>query len=139
MPADKPVVLDTNILFSALLKRESKFAQTILSSSRAFCLGESVIVELFKHKEKIEQFSKLSEGEVAKFLSLLLRRVTILKEDLITHSSREKAVELCKDIDEADTPHVALTLHINGQLWTGDSRLKKHLLSRGFDAFFEPE
>ena len=139
MPADKPVVLDTNILFSALLKRESKFAQTIMSSSRAFFLGESVIVELFKHKEKIEQFSKLSEEEVVKFLYLLLRRVTILKEDLITPANRQKAVELCRDIDEADTPHVALALHINGQLWTGDSRLKKHLLDRGFDAFFEPE
>ncbi len=132
MPADKPVVLDTNILFSALLKRESKFAQTITSSSRAFFVGESVIVELFKHKEKIEQFSKLSEEEGVKFLYLLLRRITILKEDLITHSSRKKAVELCKDIDEADAPHVALTLHISGQLWTGDSRLKKTPFKSGF-------
>ena len=98
-----------------------------------------MIVELFKHKEKIEQFSKLSEEEVVKFLYLLLRRVTILKEDLITPANRQKAVELCRDIDEADTPHVALALHINGQLWTGDSRPKKHLLDRGFDAFFEPE
>ncbi|WP_322744651.1 PIN domain-containing protein [Cuspidothrix issatschenkoi] len=44
----------------------------------------------------------------------------------------------CKDIDESDTPHVALTLQLEGLLWTGDKKLKEGLIIKGFDKFFEP-
>ena len=45
---------------------------------------------------------------------------------------------LCKEVDEKDTPYVALTLHLDGRLWTHDTKLKVRLRTSGFDRFYEP-
>ncbi|MEI7935826.1 MAG: PIN domain-containing protein [Verrucomicrobiota bacterium] len=34
-------------------------------------------------------------------------------------------------------PFIALTLHLDGRLWTGDDKLKAGLRAKGFDRFFE--
>jgi predicted nucleic acid-binding protein len=133
----KPVIVDTNILFSSLLREGSSFARTLLESDYPFFICESTIVELFRHKERIVRLSKLSDHEVIRLFYILLRQVTVVKEDLIDKAIRQKAYALCASIDEADTPHVALTLHLNGLLWTGDKELKNGLKVQGFDAFFE--
>lgn len=116
MSSLKPVVIGTNILFSVLLDRQSTFIRTIFGSKQSFHICESVIVELFKHKEKLILLSKLSEDEVIRLFYTILRYVTISKEELIEHTIRQKAYELCLDIDVADSPHVALTIKLNGLL-----------------------
>jgi predicted nucleic acid-binding protein len=138
VPERQPVVIDTNILFSALLRRESPFTRLILETDLVFFICESTIVELFKHKDRIVQLSKLSEAEVIRLLYTLLRRIIVSKENLIEPQIRYDAYLLCADVDETDTPHVALTMHLNALLWTGDKRLKKGLQQKGFDQFFEP-
>ena len=134
-----PVVVDTNVLFSALLRgASSSFAQRLLGSGHDFYVCESAVAELFKHKERIVEQSRLTEEEVVRFFYTLLRRVTLFKEDLIAPAAREEAWRLCREVDVADTPHVALTLHLDGALWTGDARLKRGLREGAFDRFFEP-
>ena len=135
----KPVVVDTNILFSALLRDDSTFAQLLLGSNRTFAICESVIVELFEHKEKVVRLSKLDEEQVVRLYYTLVRHLSICKEDLIEPVHREQARGLCADIDPADAPHVALTLQLDGLLWTGDGKLKNGLAKKGFAAFFDPK
>jgi len=135
---DQPIIVDTNILFSALLSSESTFARLLLTSPRRFFVVELILVELFKHKEKIVHLSKLSEDDVVRLLQVLLKRLNLYKEDLIAPENRRAAYELCRDLDETDTPHVALTLELAGLLWTGDKTLKDGLKRKGFDRFFEP-
>jgi predicted nucleic acid-binding protein len=137
MSVSKPVVVDANILFSALLRDESRFSRIILGSDRSFFICESTIVEVFKHKERILQFSKLSEPEVIRLFYLLLRHLVVVREQLITPEVRAEAYKLCAEIDETDTPHVALTMHLDGVLWSGDKALKGGLRRNGFDRFFE--
>jgi len=91
---------------------------------------------LFTHKEKIIKSSKLSEEDVVRLFYTILKNVAISREELIDESIRFKAFELCRDIDETDSPHVALTLSLNGLLWTGDMKLKNGLKKKGFDLFF---
>ncbi len=55
----------------------------------------------------------------------------ILPENLVT------AYQLCQDIDETDTPHIALTIELDGLLWTGDKKLKQGLERKGFVQLFE--
>lgn len=134
----QPVVVDANILFSALLRDDSSFAQILFTSEHTFFVCESTIVELFKHKEKLVKLSKLSETEVTRLFYLLLKHLTVYREVLIAPEVRRQAHVLCADLDEADTPHVALALHLGGLLWTGDKRLRSGLRGKGFDAFFTP-
>ncbi|WAN69275.1 PIN domain-containing protein [Moorena producens JHB] len=56
---------------------------------------------------------------------------------MITAEHLATAYELCRDIDETDTPHVALTIELGGLLWTGDKKLKEGLQRKGFVQLFE--
>jgi predicted nucleic acid-binding protein len=67
-----------------------------------------------------------------------LRKLNLFKEDLIAESHWTKARELCADIDPDDERFVALTLALQGVLWTGDKRLRRGLEAKGFDQFFTP-
>ena len=137
MIKDKPVIVDTNILFSALLQEKSPFFELLITGDFKFYICELTLVELFRHKEKLIQTSKLSEDDVVKFFYFILKKINIFKEDLIQISNWYKAFEYCKEIDESDTPFVALTLELDGLLFTGDKALKQNLLKKGFDSFFE--
>ena len=134
----QPIIVDTNILFSALLSNRSAFAEIIFMSGHQFYVCEQVIVELFKHKEKIVRLSKLSDDDVIRLYHILLRRLTLYKEDLISREHLATAYALCQSIDPNDTHHVALTLELDGILWTGDNTLRRGLQRQGFEAFFDP-
>ncbi len=136
--AAQRVVVDTNILFSALLRSRTRFADVLLRSEHTFYVCESVLVELFKHKEKILTASKLADEDLARLYHVLLRRVNLYKEDLIPPEHWSAAWELCREIDETDTPHVALTLVLDAQLWSGDKPLRDGLRAKGFDRLFVP-
>ena len=40
---------------------------------------------------------------------------------------------MCKDVDETDTPFVALALELNIPLWSGDKKLVKGLKIKEFN------
>ncbi|MFP4031384.1 MAG: PIN domain-containing protein [Desulfococcaceae bacterium] len=130
------IVLDTNILFSALLRENSQWSRIILDSDHEFFICESTIIELFKHKEKLVKLSRLTEEELIRWFYLLLRRAIVIKEDWIEPPARNRACQLCRDVDPADTPFVALAIHLDGLLWTGDKALKSALEKKGFFSFF---
>jgi predicted nucleic acid-binding protein len=68
----------------------------------------------------------------------ILRRLSFYDELAISTSSVQKAYALCADIDEKDTPFVALTIELNGLLWSGDRELSDGLRTKGFDSFYVP-
>lgn len=106
MPEDKPIILDTNILFSSLLKKESAFGEILSKHEYHFFICEMVLVEIFKLKEKIVKVSQLLEEDIVWFYYEFIRRIDIFKEQLIAKENWAKAFELCKDVDVTDTPHV---------------------------------
>ena len=135
---DEAVVVDTNIIFSALLRPDSHLAATLLRAGHRFYVCESVLVELFKHKEKIVRLSHVADDDVVRLYHLILTHLHLFKEDLIAAEHWRAAHRLCRDVDEADTPHVALALELGAPLWTGDVRLRDGLRSGGFTRFFSP-
>ena len=76
MSAHQPIIVDTNVLFSALLSSQSSFAEILHGSDCRFFVCEQVLVELFKRKEKLVKVSKLSEDEIVRIYQILLRRIT---------------------------------------------------------------
>jgi predicted nucleic acid-binding protein len=130
------VVVDTNIIFSALVNSQSSLAEILLRSEHDFFACEIALVEIFKHKDKIAKASRLSDDNLARFYNILLRHITVYKEGLIALENRRAALALCREIDETDTPHVALALELDALLWTGDKKLKDGLSKKGFTRFF---
>jgi predicted nucleic acid-binding protein len=132
------VIVDTNVLFSALLSKNSRLKYPFFFKDLKFFSCNFLFVEIFKHKEKLITVSKLSEEELLTVLEKLLRRINFVREEVIPKAFFDKAYSLCRDIDEKDTPFVALTLFLKGYLWTGDKELKEGLKKKGFNKFFEP-
>jgi len=130
------VVVDTNIMFSVLLKHKSKERDFLfLSEEIEFFSCRFAIVELFKNKEKILKYSKLTENEILTTFYKLLKLINFYNEDLISPEILKKAFELCHDVDEKDTVFVALTMELGAYLWTGDKKLQEPLVSKGFNQF----
>lgn len=136
MAQEHIIIVDTNILFSALLREQSKFTDILLRSDYQLHVCEFVIVELFTRKDKLVTMSQLSKDEILRLLYVLLRRLNVYKEDLIQPENRKRAYDLCADIDPSDSPHVALALELNGLLWTGDETASC-IEKKGFNQFFD--
>lgn len=136
----KAIIVDTNILFSTLLGKNKKFRDILLSQENVNLHScKYAIVELFKYKEKIQKYSAFDEDEILELLYNLLKKIHIFDENTLTEESLKKAFDLCKDIDEKDIPFVAVTIELDGLIWTGDKELKNGLQSKGFNSFFEIE
>lgn len=138
MTTDEPIVIDTNILFSVLLSEQSRIATLVLDSPARFLICETALVEIFQHKEKLLRATRASENELIRVYHRLLRKLDLLREDLFARENWRRAIELCRDVDPGDAPHVAATLEVDGLLWTGDLKLKRGLDAKGFDRFYTP-
>ncbi len=84
------------------------------------------------------RLADLSEQETLEALYSLTSHLEFVNEAHIAVGTWAEAYRLCKDIDEKDTPYVALTLHLDGLLWTEDEELITGLRARGFVQFFVP-
>ena len=134
----KTVIVDTNILFAAMRSANSRLRVILDRPDLKFYTPNFLVVEIFKHKEKILRKSKASEDEIYEFLNQLLRKVQFVSEENLSLGNIIQAYRLCNDIDEKNTLFVALTLELEGELWTRDEVLKAGLIKKGFTSFFEP-
>ncbi len=127
----KKIIVDTNILFSALLKKETTCKTILTSDNYTLYSCSFMFVEIFKHKEKIKSKSKLNEDELLIQLEKALTCINFVSEEAIPTNIFYKAYMLCKDIDPNDIPFVALSLYLDGYLLTKDEKLANHLKEKG--------
>ncbi len=128
------VVVDTNIIFSASLSVNSKFRELLFNSYYEFYAPATLLDEINRHIDKIFKYSKQSNYETLNFLNKVFDRIQFYKLELISNEIYAEAYKICKDYDENDTPFVALAMHLNAKLWTGD-KIKIALKQNGFDNF----
>ena len=129
------IVVDTNIIFSALINSSGTISDLLFNSKRVFQFFAPTIIddELHKHSDKLAKFSRLNPSEVSLLRSYLIQRITLIDLEQIRSESWHKALRLTKNIDEFDAPFVALAVEIEGILWTGDKALLKGLNKQDFD------
>ena len=89
------------------------------------------------HKERILKNSKISEEQTYETFIKVFSKINFVNEVSISIPNFITAYHLCKNIDEDDTPFVALSLELGYPLWTRDKQLKIELQQRGFTNFFE--
>ena len=64
---------------------------------------------------------------------MVLSTINFVFEESISEQSWVRAFALTKEIDEDDTPFIALGIELNAKLWTGDKILSKGLAKKGSD------
>ncbi len=131
------IVIDTNILFSTIRSGNPHKLDVFFHLPVEIYAPKFIIVEIFEHKERITEKSKLSKTQVYELLDNLLQKIRFINNDLISFENYLKAYHLCKEVDEDDTPFIALTLELKAKLWSNDETLKSHLKTKGFDDFYE--
>ena len=132
------VIVDSNIIFSALLKSPNRYCDTICLSNDEYYTPKFMFLEIFKYKERIVRQSRMTEEEVLEMLYRLLLNLRFFDENLISTRNFLRAFQLVKDTDRNDLVFVALTFEIDGKLWSSDLELKNGLRLGGFDSFYEP-
>ena len=130
------IIIDTNILFSALISTQSHLRDILLESEEEFYAPNYLFVELFRYKDKMMKYTKLSEEEMYEYLNILTEKIHFIQVDFISTENRQIAYDLCKDKDIKDTLFVVLSLELDAKLWTGDKKLKTHLIKNGFSMIF---
>jgi predicted nucleic acid-binding protein len=131
------IVVDTNIVFSAILNSQSWIGQILLHSDKSvkFYSPRYLQVEIQNHFQKIKTISKLSDSEVYELMDTLYTKIHFISEEFIPKEFLLIADGLTKDVDFDDVMFVALSMYLNCKLWTGDKVLANALMQKGFKRF----
>lgn len=133
------IIADSNIIYSALLSKDNICQFIILSEQLEFFSPNFMIMEIFKHKERILKSSKLPEDELLSQFERILARITFVKEEIIPMRCYLEAYQLCKEIDENDVAFVALAIFMNCQFLTGDKAIYEGLKKQNSDVISIPD
>ena len=83
------------------------------------------MAEIKKHSKKIEKY-----GVSKNTIRFVIKQVHFIKESEISRDIAQKSFRALKDIDETDTPFLALSYHLNCKIWTGDKKFHEGLVNK---------
>jgi len=128
------IIVDTNIVFSALLNSNSRISNLLLDSRALFQFYSCKYLqkEIHRHKDKIRNYSGLNNEDLSELITLVESRIFFLEEELLPASVIADAKEWVKDIDFNDFAFVAVANHLDAWLWTGDKKLITGLRQKGY-------
>ncbi|MDR3328234.1 MAG: hypothetical protein LBT04_09035 [Prevotellaceae bacterium] len=128
------IIVDTNIVFSALLNSNSRIGRLLLNSRNYFEFYSCKYLqkEIQRHLSKIRSYSKLNNEDLFELISLIESRIFFIDEDLLPEAIVIEAKKLVFDIDFDDFAFVSITNHLDGLLWTGDKALTVGLRKKGY-------
>lgn len=114
------LVVDANILFSALIK-DSFTAKLFFKDRLRLYTSEFIIDEFHKYEELILKKTKRSPEEFAEIFSTLQEIIRVIpEEEYVSFIDEAKRISP----DEKDVAYLALAMKLNCALWSNDKALK---------------
>jgi predicted nucleic acid-binding protein len=128
------IVVDTNVVFSAILNSDGKIGDLLLNSKRIikFYSVEYLRYEIRNHYDKLSKISKQSVDKICNTEYFVTKEIEFISEEQIAESYWKSAYKLVKDVDLDDIAFVALSKHLKCKLWTGDGVLIRGLHKNRF-------
>lgn len=128
------LVIDTNIVFSAILNSSGNIAKILYHAgvNYEFYSCDFLKQELALHRYKIQKLTKLSQSECQELIDLVTSKITFIDERLLPQDSWQTAYDLIGQVDAKDMPFVALSSNLKAYLWTGDKVLSRALIKKNF-------
>jgi len=127
------IITDSNIIYSALISPNGSIDSIFKEKSNLqFIAPNYLLEEVINHWNIIVDASPLSVRELFAEFNYYKKRISFIETDNIPPKHAKTAYEIVKDIDADDADFIALhfTKH---KLWTGDKKLIKGLLAKGYD------
>ncbi|MEB3759509.1 MAG: PIN domain-containing protein [Desulfurococcales archaeon] len=128
------LVVDTNIVFSAIIK-PGRIREILFRSSLDLYAPEELALELEILEPKILRYTKLSPAEVRMVRETILSHIVTIVPRKDYLESAKKAYTLLKDVDPKDAPFVGLAMFLGVPLWTGDKGIIELSVGTGFKHF----
>lgn len=131
------LIVDANIVFSAILNTESRIADLILNSVGIFEFYAPAFLrqEIKLHYPKISKISGLDMDEIREIEFLIYQNIHFINEEQIAEEHWIKAYNLVADIDEKDISYIAFTENFNCKIWSGDKKLITGLKKKNYTSF----
>lgn len=135
------IILDTNIVFSSILDQSSRIGDILFHPQEKlnFFAPSFLREEISIHRNKIIELAQSKPETVDETIFQVYKRINFINDHQIPFEYWTKAVHLVRDVDIDDLPFVALSLYMDGAIWTGDRKLMRGLQSKGFTNFFSTQ
>jgi len=114
------LVIDANILFSALIK-EGRTEELMLNENICLFAPEFLLTEFQKYEKIIIEKTRRSKEEFQELVALL-RKVIITVPNSGTKPYQKQAKKISPDPNDSD--YFALALKLNCAIWSNDKKLK---------------
>ncbi len=135
------IVVDSNIVFSAMLNTKSNIGQLLTDGSTYFCFYSVSLLktEIQNHKKKLCKIGGYTEQEFEEVFYLITNKIKFIDEIFISDEDFSNAIKIVATIDIDDTLFVALANHLHSKLWTGDKKLIAGLKEKGYTKILTTE
>ncbi len=130
------IVLDSNILFSALISGKELYID--IFKALQIYVPDFIFREISKYEDRIIKKTKV-EKQFVFFVRELFSEITVIPKLGILQENYKKALSLCADIDPKDTAYLALSIELDIPLWTNDKVLIQGLIDKGYTKIITTE
>lgn len=103
------VVVDSNIVFSALLNTKSKIGNLLINGATFFDFYSVGLLrnEILRHKKKILKITGFSQKQFDDTFQIITSRIKFIDDILISDKDFKKSIELVSDIDINDSMFIS--------------------------------
>lgn len=116
------LVIDSNIIFSAIISPKGKTAELIFMKDLELFSARTLEKELLEHKNEITQKAGTSKVNFELLCELLLSKICFIEDEEL-FGFLKKAGEICPD--KGDEAFFAVCLAKGLPLWSNDRKLKQ--------------
>lgn len=128
------ILIDANIVFSGILNSDGKIGDLLINSTKhfSFIAPEFLRYEIKNKYQRLQAISGMSIGQIIEAEYQICKNILFISEEQITDKNWIEAQALVADIDENDLHYVAYSKQFRCKLWSGDKKLAKGLMRKGF-------
>lgn len=121
---------DANVIFASLISGKENYER--MFSDHKFFIPDFALAEIQKYQPEILRKTKLTFEELKAYTLGIFDRLTVVPNLVVSTQSFLQAFNFCKDIDEKDTPYLALAIEFDIELLTNDIELVEGLRRKGY-------
>lgn len=131
------IIVDANIVFSAILKTNGKIGEILINGGKTFefIAPEYLRIEIKNHYAKLIKISGLTIDEIQESEFHVYRSIRFISEEQIKLSYWKSAQKLVADIDPGDITYIAYSKQFKCKIWSGDKALMNGLKKKNFTKF----